>query len=76
MNALTHRETSLRAWIWIFIMVGIILFKGLLSFFVVSDKGQPDWDYRPFKDVPGESPYAVYPPMHYPQHVRGIPGEE
>ena len=75
MDGSTHHESSLRAWVWIFIMAGIILFKGLLSFFVVSDKGQPDWDYRPVKDVPAQSEYAVYELLPYPQHVRGDKGE-
>jgi len=75
MDAAEHRESSLRTWVWIFILVGIILFKGLLSFFVVSDKGQPDWDYRPVKDIPAESEYAAYQLLPYPQHVRGDKGE-
>jgi len=75
MNTAEHRESSLRAWVWISIMAGIILFKGLLSFFVVSDKGPPDWDYRPVLDVPAESEYAAYQLLPYPQHVRGDKGE-
>jgi hypothetical protein len=75
MDASTDHESSLRAWFWILVMVGIILFKGLLSFFVVADKGPPDWDYRPVKDVPAESEYATYQLLPYPQHVRGDKGE-
>jgi len=56
-------------------MLGIILFKGFLSFFVVSDMGQPTWDYRPVKDVPAQSPYAQYQLLPHPQHVRGDKGE-
>jgi hypothetical protein len=56
-------------------MVGFILFKGGLSYFVIGDLGQPDWDYRPVKDVPGESVYSYYPSVPYPQHVRGEKGE-
>ena len=56
-------------------MVGIILFKGLLAFFVVSDMGQPTWSYRPVRDVPASSPYAVYGVLPHPQHVRGKLGE-
>ncbi len=56
-------------------MLGIILFKGLLSFFVVSDMGQPNWAYRPVNDVPAASPYAKYQLLPYPQHVRGEKGE-
>ncbi|MCK7515199.1 MAG: hypothetical protein MZV70_71840 [Desulfobacterales bacterium] len=41
---------------------------------MIGDLGQPDWDYRPVPDVYGESPYAMYPPVPYPQHVRGPAG--
>jgi len=41
----------------------------------VGDRGQPTWDYRPVPDIPGESPYAVYDVMPFPQHVRGAAGE-
>jgi heme/copper-type cytochrome/quinol oxidase subunit 3 len=75
MDASTGHESSLRSWIWIFVFVGIILFKGLLSFFVVADKGPPDWDYRPVKDVPAQSEYATYPLLPFQQHVRGHKGE-
>ena len=53
----------------------LILAKGFFSFWVVADRGQPTWDYRPVKDVPGESPYAVYEPLPHPQHVKGQKGE-
>ena len=51
------------------------LIQGLFAFSVVGDRGQPNWDYRPVKDVPGESPYAMYEKLPYPQHVRGSEGE-
>jgi hypothetical protein len=56
-------------------MLSIILFKGLLAFFVVSDMGQPTWSYRPVKDVPASSPYAVYHLLPFQQHVKGAKGE-
>jgi len=56
-------------------MLGIILFKGLFSFFVVSDMGQPTWAYRPVKDVPAQSAYATYQLLPHAQHVRGAQGE-
>jgi len=55
-------------------MLAIILFKGFLAFFVVSDMGQPTWDYRPVKDVPSQSAYAVYQRLPHQQHVRGAGG--
>ncbi len=70
----TH-ESVLRTYIWIGVMLSIILFKGLLAFFVVSDMGQPTWAYRPVGDVPASSAYAKYQLLPYPQHVRGEKGE-
>jgi hypothetical protein len=70
-----HVESIRRTWLWIGVMVSIILFKGFLAFYVVGDKGQPTWSYRPIPDVPGSSPYAIYQPLPYPQHVRGAKGE-
>ncbi|MDA8139357.1 MAG: hypothetical protein M0036_11955 [Desulfobacteraceae bacterium] len=75
MEAAEHKESLLRTWIWIAVAVAIILLKGFLSFFVVSDMGQPTWNYRPMPDVPASSPYAVYPHLPYSQHIRGAKGE-
>ena len=59
----------------LFLLVVIILAQGFFAFFVVGDRGQPGWDYRPVRDVPGDSPYAVYEPLPNPQHVKGAEGE-
>ena len=72
------RSTELSAtktWMLIFLLVLFVLAKGYFAFSVVGDRGQPSWDYRPVKDVPAESPYAVYDVMPFPQHVRGSEGE-
>jgi hypothetical protein len=68
-------NSSFKTWLVIFLILAFILLKGFFSFFVVGDKGQTTWDYRPVKDVPGESPYAAYRVLPYPQHVRGDKGE-
>jgi hypothetical protein len=76
MNESIEEKSSERTtWIVVVLLVLMILFKGALSFFVVGDLGQPTWDYRPVADVPGESPYAVYEPLPYPQHVLGPEGK-
>jgi hypothetical protein len=67
--------STFSTWIIIILLVLLVLAQGMFSFLVVGDLGQPDWDYRPVKDVPGESPYAIYEPLPYPQHVRGEKGE-
>lgn len=69
------KESLLRTFLWITAMVVIILGVGYFSFVVVSDKGPPTWDYRPVKNLPSESPYAVYPKNPQGQHVSGKEGE-
>lgn len=74
-----YHPSTVKAWLLILFMVGIVIFKGWLAFTVIGDLGQPDWDYRPIQDVPGESPYTLsdpYHPLPYAQHVLGGPGQE
>ncbi len=74
-----HAASAFKTWILILFFVAIVAFQGWLAFTVIGDHGQPDWDYRPMKDVPGESPYAVsapYDPLPYAQHVRKELGQE
>ena len=75
MKEKSANESVKKTWLVILICVGVILLQGFLAFFVVGNKGQPDWDYRSVKDVPGESPYAIYEKLPHGQHVRGAKGE-
>ena len=74
-NPTAVAESATRTWVVIGLLAAFILSKGFFSFFVVGDLGQPDWDYRPIPDVPGESPYAIYQKLPDSQHVRGMGGE-
>ena len=69
------KESSFVTWVVIFLLFLMILVKGFFAFVMVGDPGQPTWDYRPVKDVPGQSAYAIYEPLPYPQHVKGQKGE-
>ena len=74
-----HQISVLKTWFLILFFVAIVAFQGWLAYNLIGDLGQPDWDYRPIKDVPGESSYAIYDPYHalpYPQHVRGKQGTD
>jgi hypothetical protein len=71
----TYEKSEFRSWVILGLILAFILTKGLFAFVVVGDRGQPDWDYRPVQDVPGQSPYAVYEKLPNPQHVRGSGGE-
>ena len=75
MEETAHKESTLVTWVVILLCVLLILIQGLFAFSVVGDRGQPTWDYRPVKDVPGESPYAMYEKLPHPQHVKGADGE-
>jgi hypothetical protein len=75
MNSSQQYKSGFPAWLVIVLLLAIILGKGVFSFLVVGDQGQPTWDYRPASDVPAASPYGVYDPLPYPQHVRGEKGE-
>ncbi len=70
-----HQSSVFSTWLIVILLVLLVLAQGAFSFLVVGDRGQPDWDYRPVKDVPGESPYAIYEPLPYPQHIRGKRGK-
>ena len=59
-----HNPSAIKTWLLILFMLAIVAFKGWLAFTVIGDLGQPDWDYRPIRDVPGESPFAVSDPYH------------
>ena len=63
----------------VFACVLIVAVQGWLAFTVIGDLGMPGWDYRPVKDVPGESAYTLtdpYHPLPYPQHVVAEQGAE
>jgi hypothetical protein len=75
---MSSEERARGAWVtWglVFLLVLYILIKGAFTYFLVGDLGPPTWDYRPVMDVPGQSPYAIYKPLPFPQHVRGPEGE-
>jgi len=75
MSRLHQKESSVFTWIIVALLVLFIIIKGYFALFVVADSGQPAWDYRPVKDIPGESPYAIYQSLPYSQHIKGEKGE-
>ncbi len=74
MNPLKPKESSSKTWLIILLLLIVIMIQNLFTLFIVGDMGPPTWDYRPLKDVPGESPYAIYRKLPYPQHVSGTGG--
>ena len=79
MEHTAHKTSAAKTWLLIVFMVGWVAIKGWLAYTVIGDLGQPDWDYRPIRDVPGESAYAIkkpYHPLPYAQHVLAEQGKE
>ena len=70
-----YKTLTLGTWVILAFLVLFVLIKGFWVFSAIGDRGQPDWDYRPVKDVPGQSPYAMYKTLPSPQHVKGAEGE-
>ena len=75
MDSESQKASTLTTWVILAFLVLFIFVKGFWVYFAIGDRGQPDWDYRPMKDVPGQSPYAIYETLPHPQHVRGAKGE-
>jgi hypothetical protein len=71
MDELEHITSAARSWINISLMILFIFGMGLFAFFIVGDRGQPDWQYGTVRDVPGQSPNAVYERQLQRQHIRG-----
>lgn len=70
-----QKESSLGIWILIAGLFCYFLAYSGLVYFAIGDKGPPDWDFGTVRDVPAESPYALYDRLPHPQHVRGMRGE-
>ncbi len=68
-------ESVFATWIFIGALLLCFLIFSTFTYFFVGDKGQPEWDFRPVADVPGQSPFAVYDLLPHPQHVKGDKGE-
>ncbi len=75
MTPTRYEQSAAKTWLGILFCVFIILAQGAFAFLVVGDRGQPGWDYRIIKDIPGQSPFAVYELPPHPQHIRGAGGE-
>ncbi len=71
----TSDESVIATWIFIFILTSIFVITTYLAYTVIGDAGQPTWRYGTVRDVPAESPFAVYQKLPYPQHVKGAKGE-
>ena len=70
-----QRKSTFVSWLIVVLCAAGILLTGIFAYKVVGDRGQPGWEFRPVKDVPGESPNAIYKKLPNTQHIRGAEGE-
>jgi len=71
----SSEESVVATWVFIFILALAFATTSYLAYTVIGDAGQPGWRYGTVRDVPAESPYAIYQKLPHPQHVRGTKGE-
>lgn len=58
----TKNEDPGSTWKSFFIVILItlaVLAWGGVIYFLVGDRGQPDWEYGTISDVPGKSPFST-----------------
>ncbi len=75
MSHKTSQESVLATWITVFLLSILFLIYCFFAYKHVGNPGPPSWEYGTIADVPGNSPYAIYKTLPYPQHVRGDRGE-
>jgi hypothetical protein len=74
------RRMVFHGWIIVFAIAALFVAYGFLAFFIIGDKGPPDWDYGSIRDVPAQSVYSTYPYSEHagapePQHVNRPPAD-
>ena len=70
-----RKDSVLFTWFIIWLLVILIFLKGQFAFVAVGNPGQPTWNYGSVEDIPGASPYAMYPLLPNPQHIQGRDGK-
>jgi hypothetical protein len=75
MEVKKRKKASVALWLILWLLILGILLQGHFAFKVVGDAGPTNWDYGIVKDVPGQSPYAIYELLPDSQHIQGKKGE-
>ncbi len=75
MRKINFKEPVIATWAFIISLVLCFLIFSFFTIVLVGDRGQPPWSFNTVKDVPGESPQAMYKKLPHPQHVQGKEGQ-
>ena len=68
-----------KGWLIVCTLAILFLIYGVFMYFVVGDKGPPDWNFGNVEDIPGQSVYSTHPAVRgaactpEPQHVSQKP---
>ena len=68
-----------KGWFIVCTLAILFLIYGVFMYFVVGDKGPPDWNFGNVEDIPGQSVYSTNPAVQgpaaapEPQHVSQKP---
>ena len=74
-----ERRKEIRGWLYVCALAFMFLVYGLFMFFMIGDKGPPEWNFGTIEDIPGESVYSTNQPITggegvpEPQHVSQKP---
>jgi len=66
-----EERSSARTWAIIAGIAAAFLLWGGIVFFVIGEKGPPDWDFSVVPDIPGESAYSTHTPFRPTGRVPG-----
>ena len=71
-------RTALAGWLIVCAVALLFTLYGFFAYFVIGDKGSPDWDYGSIPDLPAQSAYSTYPyrgeaKQPEPQHINRKP---
>ncbi len=70
--ATEEEHSAKRTWSILGGIAIVFLAWGFLLFFVIGDKGPPEWDFSVIPDIPGESTYSTYSPTRPHGLVPGL----
>jgi hypothetical protein len=74
-----ERQVEIKGWLYVCVLALCFLLYGLFMFFMIGDKGPPEWDFGIIEDIPGASAYSTNEPITggtnrpEPQHVSQKP---
>jgi hypothetical protein len=74
-----EERSGIKGWFYVCGLALFFLLYGLFMFYMIGDKGPPEWNFGTIEDTPGESVYSTNEPITggsaapNPQHVSQEP---